>query len=242
MKDISYIEKYKNLIRDIICSVTRKIKGSNFLHKAKQQLKFEKESDWAFLTSSLDLIGDTESAKKHFNQFHIDGSTKYDDIGEKYLRLYGILSAIYLQKNAILKLCEVFKLNQKAQIQKELNSLEIIKLRNIVASHTIDFREPGKVKAFMLVGFSLGKKKIVVIDENNKSSTYDIIEDIEKFNSKILQVLDKITQKAVKTIYKTNPKGKDEFLSKLERIRNERDGYTYIDISDRNNTIVIAPF
>jgi len=239
MEDMSFIEKYVSLIRDIINSITLKIEGPNFLSKAKKQLRLEKESYWALLTSSLDLIGDAELAKKHFYQFEIGGPTKYDDTGEKYLRLYGVLSSIYLQKSAIIQLCEVFKFNFKSQIRKGLNKLQIIKLRNIVASHTIDYLENGNKKTFMLARFSLGQKELVVNDEKNMFFNYNIIELMKEFDTKAIEVLDKINEKAINTIYKNNETEKKRLLAKLERIRNERNGHIYIDIDDNKQIVIV---
>jgi len=58
--------------------------------------------------------------------------------GEMYLKLYGILNAVYLQLNSIIELYEVLKLKYKKQVSSELRQLDIFEIRNIVGSHTIN--------------------------------------------------------------------------------------------------------
>jgi hypothetical protein len=45
---------------------------------------------------AMDVIGDAALALKNFLRFSLDGPTRYEDLGERYLRLYGLLSATYL--------------------------------------------------------------------------------------------------------------------------------------------------
>jgi hypothetical protein len=49
----------------------------------------------------MDIVDDASAAIDHVERFGLSGSTKYDDIGEKYLRLYGLLSATYIQQQSI---------------------------------------------------------------------------------------------------------------------------------------------
>lgn len=52
--------------------------------------------DWNILCTSMDNIGDTDLAIKHFIKVGIGQND-----GEKYLRLYGLLQRVYLQQDAI---------------------------------------------------------------------------------------------------------------------------------------------
>jgi hypothetical protein len=45
----------------------------------------------------MDIVGDASLAMYNFAEFSLDGPTKYEDTGERYLRLYGLLSAVYIQ-------------------------------------------------------------------------------------------------------------------------------------------------
>jgi hypothetical protein len=60
-----------------------------------------KDEDWGFIVSSMNIIGDASLAINNFLEFWLDGPTKYEDVGEKYLRLYSVLNAIYIQGHAV---------------------------------------------------------------------------------------------------------------------------------------------
>src|SRR5262245_49945610 len=63
-------------------------------------LKLEKELDWSFLCVAMDILDDASLAIGNVLKFDLDGPTRYDDSGEKYLRLYGLLGATYGQQRA----------------------------------------------------------------------------------------------------------------------------------------------
>ena len=105
---MSIICQCEQLIREIVYEITRKENYDKpFLLYVTKRLKFENEEGWISLCSLMDVIGDTELAKKHFFNYGIDGPTKILDYGEQYLRLYGILNALYLQKSAIFEFLEL---------------------------------------------------------------------------------------------------------------------------------------
>ena len=56
---------------------------------------------WKMLCVSMDTLEDTCEALLHFESEGIG-----DNTGEKYLNLYGILQAVFLQQDAIKYLCE----------------------------------------------------------------------------------------------------------------------------------------
>jgi hypothetical protein len=65
----------------------------------RKRLKFQYKFDTIRFRSCIDLIEDTEDAICYFSKY---GLQKYNpkidrEIGELYLKLYGILNAIYLQ-------------------------------------------------------------------------------------------------------------------------------------------------
>ena len=83
------IHKYTQEIRDIINEPRKQF------HLIKNK-KF-----WNQLCSSLDVIEDCDLAITAY----IDGDFGTDH-GEKYLKLYGILQALFLQQDAVANLCE----------------------------------------------------------------------------------------------------------------------------------------
>jgi hypothetical protein len=134
----SLISRIEQHVRDLINEVANSAQGE-FLPSIKTLLKFENESDWITICSLLDVIGDTELAKDNFRKFKIEGPTKIEDFGERYLRLYGILNAVYLQHSAVESFLEIIKYPAKNAALKDLNDLKILELRNKAGAHTVDY-------------------------------------------------------------------------------------------------------
>src|SRR5699024_9625263 len=111
----SKIRNYETFIRDIVNTIVRRIdfnkldsENKSFLTKIKERLCFDNDNGWIFLISSLDSIGDSQFAITTFQNYKIENGKKFNT-GENYLRLYGILSAVYIQQQALLKLSDLFK-------------------------------------------------------------------------------------------------------------------------------------
>ncbi|MFV0218587.1 hypothetical protein OBK23_02720 [Empedobacter falsenii] len=98
MDNRSIISKYKDLHNEVLSDFSIKWnpeKSKNFKSDVIKFFYFEKEFDWNILLNALYVIDDTEYAKKNYLKFKLSGPTKILDIGEQYLRLYGILNAVY---------------------------------------------------------------------------------------------------------------------------------------------------
>lgn len=189
---------------------------------------------WNVLTSSLDLLDDTEQAKVNYFRFQLVGPTRYDDTGEMYLRLYGILNAIYLQMSAITELSELFKLSDKNKTLKPLQQSLIVQLRHIAASHTVNFMEPvsKRKRSHMISQYSLRDEKIVVMDDDNKFQEFNIPQLIKDFDKTAEAILDKVVLKATQAICKTEMKSNSDFSARLDRIRRTSQGDVFIDVPD----------
>lgn len=98
-------------------------------------------ADYDFILDSFYLFEDTQLAKENFKEFGASGPTKYKNIGEHYLRLYGILNACFLQKEAI-TVCSKKLLN--SDLPRDITDAQIIEFRNIFAAHTVT--KNGKTK------------------------------------------------------------------------------------------------
>jgi len=99
------------------------------------------DSDWNMLCSAMDLLEDTECAKENYLKFGLSGPTKYNEVGEKYLRLYGILNAIYLQKDAIISLLKYCDLPNIKKEKEFIENIKIVKFRHIAGSHTLNYKD-----------------------------------------------------------------------------------------------------
>ena len=102
-------------------------------------LQLTKEDDWSFVCVAMDIVEDASLAIKDFLRFGLNGPTKYDSVGERYLRLYGVLSASYIQQEATRKLFALMNCPSPKELKACFDALEIRKLRHQLASHGVDF-------------------------------------------------------------------------------------------------------
>lgn len=75
-----------------------------------------------------------------------------------YLRLYGILNTIYLQKSVLIQLYEIFKIPNKKKLIYRLKNMEVIKLRNRIASHNVDYRDEDEQRDY----FKISRRSIEI--------------------------------------------------------------------------------
>lgn len=106
--------------------------------------------DWNILGISMDTIGDATLAVEYFKETGVG-----QEVGENYLKLYGLLQAIYLQQDAIKFLFRVIKkcfdekneLSDWSVYQKESWN-ELRSYRNLSVGHPIENKtfERGRTK------------------------------------------------------------------------------------------------
>lgn len=87
----SVLESYASAFRDL---VKERIWGEG--ESAAKALRLKDDRDLDFVCVAMDVVGDASLAIGSFLRFSLDGPTRYEDIGERYLRLYGLLSAAYV--------------------------------------------------------------------------------------------------------------------------------------------------
>jgi len=187
---ISILEKYsiafRDLVNDRVCEEDESIKSS---------LKLNNENDWNFICVAMDVVGDASLALSHFLRFSLNGPTRYDDVGERYLRLYGVLSAAYVQQQAVQKLYSLMQCHKPKDIKAEFNDLEIRTLRHQLASHSLDFTEnkDAKAQAFVPVRIELeGFSCTVTENRGDSSHTIQLDKAIECHCKAVVSVLDRI--------------------------------------------------
>jgi len=234
MNNPAMVQLYSSLIRDVINHAAQRIDTKPFLEKARIRLGFERADGWTLVTSCLDLLDDTELAKGNYSRFQLAGPTKYDEKGEMYLRLYGILNAVYLQMSAIAELAELFKVPDKTRLLKSMQLLPILQLRHIAGSHTVSFLDPvtKRKRSYMIGQHSLTDAMIEVLDDDNKVHQFDLSQLMKDFDKIAEAVLDAIADKAIRTICKTDAKGKSTFGDGLDRIRKTSQGDHFVDLPD----------
>ena len=232
------IEKYIDLQHEILSDFSENWDSENakitFREAVKNYYSFESNFGWNIMLNAYYVFSDTELAKSSFQQFGLQGPSRHRDVGEKYLRLYGILSSIYQQKIAIENLIEIFKLPNLKTIRVTLNNIELIKLRNKISSHPSNYSltQDDSEHKFDVYEISRGD---LIMDRINLLRNQDIFEDIDlkiainEFNKLIENLLEQITQKFIKK--KFNNQGK--YYEKLKMIKLESEGVFFI-----NDTVI----
>nr|WP_315426120.1 hypothetical protein [uncultured Albidiferax sp.] len=221
-KSLQIVERYAEEFRAL---VNARVWRSD--ESPAEALRLNSEEDWSFICVAMDVVGDAASALDNFLQFGLDGPTKYDDTGEQYLRLYGMLSAVYLQQEAVRKLYVLMNCPSPKAVDQEFAALEVRTLRHQLASHSVDYKEPGshKLTAYVPVRIGLrGYSCLVTAGRGDSTRTIDLEEAVRAHCAVTHSVLDRVYEKSVKTFFKGQNKKIAEFKSKLEDLRNERDG------------------
>ena len=236
---LSTVESYSDAFRDLVNDRVQR-RGA-----PAKQLRLNAEADWSFVCVAMDVLGDTSLALHNCITFGLDGPTKYDDTGEKYLRLYGLLSAAYIQQQAALKLHKLMNCTGQKEFRKQADTLAIRRLRHQLASHSLDCVDysDGSVSAFVPVRIGLGSFNCTVTENRgDRSSIYNLKKAIIEHCEFMLELLDAIYEKSYKTFFKANKPKLAEHREKLEDLRKLKAGY-FIFKSNHPGipNIVIAP-
>lgn len=183
----------------------------DFINKPKKQFNLLKNHKfWNQLCSSLDVIEDSDLAIAAY----INSEFGTDD-GEKYLRLYGVLQALFLQQDAVTNLCESLGLPNNLTSHPKLK--EIRDIRNDSIGHPT---KRGNYKSYHFISRATITKsgfQLISYYENNKTTFRDIsVIDLIKEQRKYLSE----TLKKVINILKTEEKAhKEKFkIEKLEAV------------------------
>lgn len=222
---VELVEKYANAFRDLINAKIWPSKAD-----IRETLRLSKDEDWAFLCISMDIVEDACTAISSFLKFGLNGPTKYDDVGEKYLRLYGILSATYIQQEAMLKLYQLMNVPPSLKKGKKLvDNLLIRSLRHKLCSHSTNYhdKESDSIQAYVPIRIDLDNFNCTYAKNGRgKQNFVDLKEAVDEHLNMMVELLDNILEKAIKTLFKGQETSKNciEFLEKLDDLRILRNG------------------
>lgn len=236
MTDLEYLELKSNkeilaeLFRSLISysGVNRLLPEEEFNKELQKALQFEHRDNSFLLESCADLIEDTDYAIQEFLKNGLQSNANSQ--GELYLRLYGILNAIYLQINTIIELVEIFKIPNKKEIVSKFKDLDIYKLRNMVGSHTVNYTIDNSKKSnkdntdfFRVAQTSIDKWSTNLLVVSQKTECYDfnlkqsVIDYIQVSDRVLLDICNKVEPKLF-------PKRKDLnewMMFRLGHVRNK---------------------
>lgn len=203
MENKTYKEEIINLL--LIPLESASISNRNdidFENQYRKDLKFQDNLDWKDYRACVDLIVDTEYAIQNTFEIQLgDLSIKDNNLGEMYIRLYGILNAVYLQIGAIKKLLNLVNHPQRDLLKASLNNLEIYKFRGMAGAHTVDYiydeqfltQNPDSKKnsSFRPIQSSLNKagSRIQLIDRNGHIFTFNLLDTLKEYEGKVWEII-----------------------------------------------------
>lgn len=220
---LDLLHKYASTFRKMIQAKVSGGKGS-----IKRLLTLNKDLDYDFLIAAMDIIDDASAAIFHFQQFGLSGPTKYDDLGEKYLRLHGLLSSAYIQQQSILTIYRIMNLPDPKKMRARFEVLQIRKLRHKISAHSTDYqnKDAGVKEAYVPLRFDLGDRNIAAVRHTSpmRHEKVNLSDAIESHTRLMIDVVDAIIAKAIRTFFKGHHKKQREFLDELSDLRIEKAG------------------
>jgi hypothetical protein len=220
----SLIEKQIGILRTILSDLAENDKNGNddFIEFTNRYFCLDTTFGWNILMNAFYVFEDTELAKRDFEKFGLQGPSRHKNIGEKYLRLYGILNGLYQQNLALINLVKLFHLAPEKKIIQQLKDLDCIKLRNKIAAHSTNYSTDRNNDEFDFYEISrpeLERGKIRLLKNQDNFETYLLDELINVFNKKVQEILSEILKKFIKKKFNNQGKNFEEF-TKLEKMRN----------------------
>jgi hypothetical protein len=232
------ISELSELFRRAVNLIVDSTSNGRFLAEFSKKLPMVGSStDWHRLCAAMDILEDTETAKANFIRFGLQGQTRHQDIGETYLRLYGILNGIYLQRQALVTIAKYSNNGDLASLKSKLDKSEVVTLRHKVASHNLECVEDGTVKAYMTSRFELAGTSVSTMDETDKYITYDLQECIRSFDSIVIEEILQATARLLAKIHAPDP-DKQDMKVLLKHYRNLLDGKKYISTEGKRVYVV----
>ncbi|HRH03419.1 MAG TPA: hypothetical protein PLN13_09260 [Bacteroidia bacterium] len=198
MINVGKNEKYDkgdiaDLLSAIIYHVSQNIPHQdNFWKAYSERMGFNNIEESKRFQACVDLTITTESAIVNAFEYQLGDLSKNESWGEKYLRLYGILNAIYLQSSALKGIGELLKFPSTEQQYSKIQKLDIYDLRKVAGAHTVDYTVWGKSNegkktqeknSYRIVDIHLKKtgNRIQALDESNKWKEFNLLQGLAEY-------------------------------------------------------------
>tara|TARA_R110002050_G_scaffold131371_1_gene253156 strand:- start:1115 stop:1825 length:711 start_codon:yes stop_codon:yes gene_type:complete len=233
MTDEEYLSKLTSveIYCEILLGVLRYIPVKNYYseeeykYNLNRKLKFANTDGHLRLRACIDLTEDSQYA---ITEIYKNGlKTNLEGQGEMYLRLYGVLNAVYLQMQATIELVELFKVPNKKKIITDLKSLKIIDVRNKIGAHTANYMSDSaeserKTESFRLTQTSITKwgNELIIVSSFDEIEEFKLIPLMKEFSKKIELYLDIISEKALKSLFPNKTEQRDWMIFRLNYVRN----------------------
>lgn len=211
---------------------------SNFEKDFRKRLKFQKDTDWKKFRASIDLLEDTELALRSAFAYQLgDLNNNNDDFGEIYLRLYGVLNAVYLQMAAYEEISTLINYKSRKDIKKSFRKLDIYQLRGMAGAHTVnyefdkDFSHPvNKKTSFRIIQSTIERtgKKIKLWDENDIEFEFSLLKVLLEYERNATTLLIELISHSIKRFINKKDQ-RSSFQDNLNKFQKELIDYSHID-------------
>ena len=167
----------------------------DFVNNANLYEKYFKSrlDEWNALCVAMDILGDTCVALEYY-----EDSGMGDTDGEKYLKLYGLLQAIFLQQDSIRQL---YRILLGKDLQPDSNSEwdKVRDLRNLTVGHPIAKKDKAGTKRCFISRATIrsGSFQLLVWDKEKEQIGFedvDLESLYEKYKSEAVILLTNIYQ------------------------------------------------
>jgi len=149
---------------EIIESINKQIEQlRQELEDYTKQYKNYSRNNFNIFCVCMDTLEDTMSAIEYYFKFGVGSG-----IGERYIKLYGLLQSVQVQQDAIRELYKVF--GYKYNFSKNCNSIRAI--RNAVIGHPIDSRHGECVTFLSRCSINNEKFDIIQYDKTLNKDDY----------------------------------------------------------------------
>jgi len=211
--------------------------GDGYEKRFAERLNFQNETEWKKYRAAIDLLDDTEYAIISAFEYQLgDLNNKNRDVNGMYLRLYGILNAVYLQMSAYQELVELLKFCNKYELKKIFKSLNIYKLRNIAGAHTLDFDSDKeilgneKVTSFRIFQGDLDATGtyIKVLSQHGTFIQYELLSLLHEYEYSSRDLLIKLVKHALNNLV-NDKEQRSDLIHQLEKKLKNLIDYTKID-------------
>ena len=107
------------------------------------------DDEWMTLCVSMNTLGDTCQALEYYEDYGLGV-----DYNEKYLKLYGLLQAIFLQQDSIRQIYRIF-IESDLQPGSDSAWIKIRDLRNLTVGHPVEKKHTNETKRCFISRISI---------------------------------------------------------------------------------------
>lgn len=209
--------KLIGLLRNVMDDATTKIQLSRDISDIPaamvKRLCFSKREDWMVFGSCLYTFEDAEMAIRGY----FDTAESRHSRDFEYLRLFGFLNAVYLQLGAIDRLCGIVGVDGKKSVIRDLRAHELIRCRNMLASHTVAYMSKGAIQSITIEQISLGGTGATfMVNETDERKYANFKELYASWVCQTRDALGAVIRKFIEIIYSTSAEKKSDYLGRLD--------------------------